>query len=93
MYIMCVILYLFSALSRRVGALQMSIIIIIIELPRCLVVTWLVPRETAVVSAHVLCTSYSVMIMMISGAAQAGVCGQGAHLQGEPHHGGQGALF
>ena len=30
MYIMCVILCLFSALSRRVGALQISIIIIII---------------------------------------------------------------
>ena len=30
MYIMCVILFLFSALSRRVSALQMSIIIIII---------------------------------------------------------------
>ena len=30
MYIMCVILFLFSALSRRVNALQMSIIIIII---------------------------------------------------------------
>ena len=29
MYIMCVILFLFSALSRRVSALQMSIIIII----------------------------------------------------------------
>ena len=29
MYIMCVILHLFSALSRRVGALQISIIIII----------------------------------------------------------------
>ena len=29
MYIMCVILCLFSALSRRVGALQISIIIII----------------------------------------------------------------
>ena len=28
MYIMCVILFLFSALSRRVSALQMSIIII-----------------------------------------------------------------
>ena len=31
MYIMCVILCLFSALSRRVGALQISIIIIIID--------------------------------------------------------------
>ena len=31
MYIMCVILFLFSALSRRVSALQMSIIIIIIS--------------------------------------------------------------
>ena len=30
MYIMCVILFLFSALSRRVSALQVSIIIIII---------------------------------------------------------------
>ena len=30
MYIMCVILFLFSALSRRVSALQMSIIIIIV---------------------------------------------------------------
>ena len=30
MYIMCVILCLFSALSRSVGALQISIIIIII---------------------------------------------------------------
>ena len=30
MYIMCVILCLFSALRRRVGALQISIIIIII---------------------------------------------------------------
>ena len=30
MYIMCVILCLFSALSRRVGALQISIIIIIL---------------------------------------------------------------
>ena len=30
MYIMCVILRLFSALSRRVGALQISIIIIIV---------------------------------------------------------------
>ena len=30
MYIMCVILCLFNALSRRIGALQMSIIIIII---------------------------------------------------------------
>ena len=29
MYVMCVILCLFSALSRRVGALQVSIIIII----------------------------------------------------------------
>ena len=29
MYIMCVILCLFSALSRRVGALQMSIILYI----------------------------------------------------------------
>ena len=28
MYVMCVILCLFSALSRRVGALQMSIIIV-----------------------------------------------------------------
>ena len=37
-------LCLFSARSRRVGALQISIIII--ELPRCLVVTWLVPRKT-----------------------------------------------
>ena len=35
MYIMCVILCLFSALSRRVGALQISIIInIIIRLQR-----------------------------------------------------------
>ena len=32
MYIMCVILRLFSALSRRVDALQISIIIIIIYL-------------------------------------------------------------
>ena len=32
MYIICVILCLFSALSRRVGALQISIIIIIILL-------------------------------------------------------------
>ena len=31
MYIMCVILCLFSALSCRVGALQISIIIIIIN--------------------------------------------------------------
>ena len=30
MYIMCVILFLFSALSRRVSDLQMSIIIIIV---------------------------------------------------------------
>ena len=30
MYIMCVILCLFSALSRRVGTLQISIIIIVI---------------------------------------------------------------
>ena len=30
MYIVCVILCLFSALSRRIGAVQMSIIIIII---------------------------------------------------------------
>ena len=30
MYIMCVILFLFSALSRRVSALQMYIIIIIV---------------------------------------------------------------
>ena len=29
MYIVCVILYLFSALSRRVGALQISIILIL----------------------------------------------------------------
>ena len=29
MYIMCVVLYLFSTLSHRVGALQISIIIII----------------------------------------------------------------
>ena len=29
MYIMCIILCLFSALSRRVGALQISVIIII----------------------------------------------------------------
>ena len=27
-------------------------------LERCLVVTWLVPRETDAVSAHVLCTPY-----------------------------------
>ena len=32
MYIMCVISCLFSALSRRIGALKMSIIIIIIRL-------------------------------------------------------------
>ena len=36
MYIMCVILCLFSALNRRVGALQMSIIIIIMSLRQCL---------------------------------------------------------
>ena len=30
MYIMCVVLWLFSALSRRVGTLQISIIIIVI---------------------------------------------------------------
>ena len=30
MYVMCVILCLFNALSRRIGALQISIIIIII---------------------------------------------------------------
>ena len=30
MYTVCVMLFLFSALSRRVGALQISIIIIII---------------------------------------------------------------
>ena len=28
-------------------------------LQRCLVVTWLVPRQTAAISAHVLCTPYS----------------------------------
>ena len=35
MYIMCGILCLFSALSRRVGALQISIIIIIIIIIKC----------------------------------------------------------
>ena len=38
MYIMCVILFLFSALSRRVSALQMSIIIIIIVVVAVVVV-------------------------------------------------------
>ena len=31
----------------------------VVYLQRCLVVTWLVPRETAAVSGHVLCTPYS----------------------------------
>ena len=30
-----------------------------VYLQRCLVVTWLVPRKTAAVSAHVLCTPYN----------------------------------
>ena len=35
LYIMCVILRLFSALSHRVGALQISVIIIIINISHC----------------------------------------------------------
>ena len=31
----------------------------VLHLQRYLVVTWLVPRQTAAVSAHVLCTSYN----------------------------------
>ena len=39
MYIMCVILCLFSALSRSVAALQLSIIIIIMKVHGCMVYT------------------------------------------------------
>ena len=45
MYIMCVILFLFSALSRRVSALQMSIIIIIIIISVVVVVAVVVVRR------------------------------------------------
>ena len=34
----------------------------VVYLQRCLVVAWLVPRETAAVSAHILCTRFPCQV-------------------------------
>ena len=48
-----------SFYSAFVFVLVLLISIKVAYLPRYLVVTWLVPRETAAVSVHVLCTPYN----------------------------------
>ena len=44
-------------ITRHTAAFSVSTEVVYVQ--RCLVVTWLVPGETAAVSAHILCTPYN----------------------------------
>ena len=48
----------FERVSLSVSYILLTISTEVVYSQCCLVVTWLVPHETAAISAHVLCTSY-----------------------------------